>query len=185
MYLVSTKQLSDESSPQVERPSLVAIVEHSGVHLRRAGKELVALCPFHNEKTPSFSVNPDKQVWHCHGCQAGGDVFSYVMELKGIGFIEAKRYLGMDSTRRFLKPVKSPERMVAEALVAWAKKTSLALSFRMQLLARGMTGEEGADELCSRQWHLLEVMDEDLTDATLLPGLWKQRDVVERIANGC
>jgi len=185
MYHPHTTQRSSESTPNDNRPSLVEIVAQSGVYLRRTGRELLGLCPLHPEKTPSFSVNPDKQVWHCHGCQAGGDVFSFIMELKGLTFVEAKSYLRVDGPRRFLKPVKSPEQIAAKALVAWAKKTSLTLSFRMRLLARGMTDEEEADELCSRQWHILEALDDDLANAALLPGLWKQRDVVEGIVNGC
>jgi len=70
-------------------------------------------------------------------------------------------------------------------MVAWAEKTSLALSFRMRLLARGMTGETEPDELCSRQWHLLEVLDDDLAIPRLLPKLWRERQSVETIINGC
>ena len=185
MSYFSTTHRDKESSSHIDRPSLVEVVEQSGIHLRRAGKELVGLCPFHDEGTPSFSINPDKELFHCHGCQAGGDVFTYVMQLKGLTFVEAKSYLRVDGPRHFLKPMKPPERVAAGVIVAWSKKSSLALSFRMRLLARGMTGEEGADELCSRQWHLLEVLDDDLANAMLIPELWKQRDVVERIANGC
>jgi len=187
MYSFYTKSNHDPSSPPIDRPSLVEVVEQSGVHLRRAGKELVGLCPFHDEKSPSFYVNPTKEVevFHCYGCHAGGDVFAYIMRLKGLGFIEARSYLGVAGPRHFLKLIKPPERVAAEALVAWAKETSLALSFRLRLLAKGMTGEKEPDELCSRQWHLLEVLDDDLANPKLLPELWRRRDVVERIANGC
>ena len=61
------------------------------VKLRKAGVHLVGLCPFHQEKTPSFSVHPAKQVFHCFGCKAGGDVFNFVMLIEHLTFPEALR----------------------------------------------------------------------------------------------
>jgi len=59
------------------------------VALRPAGREFVGLCPFHEERTPSFHVSRDKQVYHCHGCHAGGDIVTFVMRRQGLGFAEA------------------------------------------------------------------------------------------------
>ncbi len=59
------------------------------VALRPAGREFVGLCPFHEERTPSFHVSRDKQVFHCHGCHAGGDVVTFVMRRQALGFAEA------------------------------------------------------------------------------------------------
>jgi DNA primase len=63
------------------------------VALKRAGRNFKGLCPFHGEKTPSFNVNDEKQIYHCFGCGEGGDIFRFVMEFDGIGFTEAVRYL--------------------------------------------------------------------------------------------
>lgn len=63
------------------------------VSLKKTGKNHVGLCPFHAEKTPSFSVNPDKQIFHCFGCGAGGDVFKFVELQEGLNFPEAVRRL--------------------------------------------------------------------------------------------
>ncbi len=63
------------------------------VSLKRQGKNLVGLCPFHEERTPSFTIAPDKQLYYCFGCQAGGDVFNFVMDIEGLTFPEALRYL--------------------------------------------------------------------------------------------
>ena len=54
------------------------------VHLKRAGRNLVGLCPFHGEKTPSFTVFPQSSSYYCFGCGAGGDVFSFVMQTEGL-----------------------------------------------------------------------------------------------------
>ena len=59
------------------------------VALRRAGRSYKGLCPFHTEKTPSFTVTPDRQIWHCFGCSKGGDVFAFVMEAEKVTFPEA------------------------------------------------------------------------------------------------
>src|ERR1022692_3266159 len=61
--------------------------------LKRAGANFIALCPFHKEKTPSFNVNPHKQIFHCFGCHKGGDVFTFVKEYENIGFMDAVRRL--------------------------------------------------------------------------------------------
>ncbi len=63
------------------------------VSLKKAGKNHVGLCPFHAEKTPSFSVNPDKQIFHCFGCGVGGDVFKFLELQEGLNFPEAVRSL--------------------------------------------------------------------------------------------
>ena len=62
--------------------------------LRRAGRRLKALCPFHEEKTPSFSIDPDKGLFYCFGCNTGGDAFKFLMLKEGLEFVEAARQLG-------------------------------------------------------------------------------------------
>ena len=73
----------------------VGLVELIGalVALRKVGQTWKGLCPFHNEKTPSFTVNPDRQAYHCFGCGAGGDCFRFVMETEKLSFVEAVQAL--------------------------------------------------------------------------------------------
>lgn len=76
-----------------DRADIVDVVSRF-VDLRRTGTNFKALCPFHDEKTPSFVVSPDKQIFHCFGCGRGGNVFSFVMEMQGVSFPDAVRELG-------------------------------------------------------------------------------------------
>ncbi len=78
-----------------EVKSRLDLVEVIGgyVTLHRAGRELTGLCPFHAEKTPSFAVNPERQVWFCHGCGKGGDLFHFIQQIERIDFREALEML--------------------------------------------------------------------------------------------
>ncbi|MCF6092785.1 DNA primase [Microaerobacter geothermalis] len=67
------------------------------VHLKKSGRNYFGLCPFHNEKTPSFSVSPDKQIFHCFGCGIGGNVISFYMEVEGLTFVEAVQQLAQEA----------------------------------------------------------------------------------------
>ena len=76
----------------VSRSDIVDII--SGyIKLKKNGSSYVGLCPFHNEKSPSFSVSPGKQLYHCFGCGVGGNVITFVMEYENYTFLEAVKYL--------------------------------------------------------------------------------------------
>ncbi len=75
-----------------DRVSIVAFIGER-IPLKRAGRSFKGLCPFHNEKTPSFNVSDEKQIYHCFGCGEGGDIFDFVMKFDGSSFGEAARYL--------------------------------------------------------------------------------------------
>ena len=84
---------SDEIIEEVRQSNDIVDIISQYVHLKRSGRNFFGLCPFHNEKSPSFSVSPDKQIFHCFGCGVGGNVFTFLSKIEGINFVEAVQTL--------------------------------------------------------------------------------------------
>ncbi|MCZ2269688.1 MAG: DNA primase [Ignavibacteriales bacterium] len=82
-------RISESKIEEIRNSISIVDVISEYVQLRKRGKNFVGLCPFHNEKTPSFTVTEEKQIFHCFGCHTGGNVFKFLMEYKKISFIEA------------------------------------------------------------------------------------------------
>ena len=131
-----------------EASDLVEIVRQT-VELRRVGRNWVGRCPFHAEKTPSFTVNPERGLYHCFSCKAGGDVFKFVQESEKIGFLEAVDLL----SRRAGIPV--PERrsergsvrgpliealeLAASSYEQWLRDPQRGVAAREYLEGRGLS----------------------------------------------
>ena len=85
--------INDEVIERIhENASLVDIISEY-LPLKKTGSSFVGLCPFHNEKTPSFTVSETKQFFHCFGCGEGGDIISFIMKMENMSFLEASEYL--------------------------------------------------------------------------------------------
>ena len=82
-------QYSDEIKEEIRSSNDIVDVISQYVILKRSGRNYFGLCPFHNEKSPSFSVSPERQYFHCFGCGKGGDVFTFVSEIEKISFKES------------------------------------------------------------------------------------------------
>lgn len=118
------------------------------IQLKRSGTSFRAICPFHQEKTPSFFVSPEKQIWHCFGCGKGSDLFGFLMEMEGIDFPEALRILaqkaGVEIQRYDRQAVSQKTRLLD--LTRWAVEfynkiyweSPLAESARKYLKQRGL-----------------------------------------------
>lgn len=121
------------------------------VHLKKAGKNFVGLCPFHTEKTPSFTVSPEKQIFYCFGCGAGGNIFSFLMKNDGLAFPEAARSLarrhGIDIPRRNLTPEQKKRMGERESLL---KINRQAMDFFSRALHRGTPGQAAMAYLIKR-----------------------------------
>ena len=85
--------ISDSKINQILESSNIVDIIGEYVDLKRAGSSFKGLCPFHNEKTPSFTVDEKKQLFHCFGCGAGGDVVSFIMQKEGLSYPESLKYL--------------------------------------------------------------------------------------------
>ena len=80
------------------------------ITVKKAGRNFKANCPFHQEKTPSFMVSPEKQIWHCFGCNSGGDVITFLMQIEGLSFSEAIEALAGRANVVLNKDKISPEK---------------------------------------------------------------------------
>src|SRR3989344_7912435 len=122
------------------RLNIVDIIGKS-VKLKKTGRNFKGLCPFHNEKTPSFVVSADRQIFHCFGCGKGGTVFDFFMEYHHVDFVEALSDLadlaGVKLTRR---GISSPEGTIKEKLYA---VNHLASEFYHYILTKHALGEKG------------------------------------------
>ena len=84
---------SEQILNEVRQSNDIVDVISQYVHLKRSGRNFFGLCPFHNEKSPSFSVSPDKQIFHCFGCGVGGNVITFVSQIEGLNFVETVQML--------------------------------------------------------------------------------------------
>lgn len=80
---------SDELIDEIKNNNDIVDVVSQYVHLKRSGRNYFGLCPFHNEKSPSFAVSPDKQIFHCFGCGVGGNVIHFISKIEGINYRES------------------------------------------------------------------------------------------------
>ena len=96
------------------KPPILAVVGRY-IPLKKLGKEYRGPCPFHADKNPSLSINEEKGLFYCFGCQQSGDAFDFIMRVEGVGFRDAKRQLGMGGE----PPADSPGRQAAEKTARW------------------------------------------------------------------
>jgi len=102
--MTGTVRIPREKIEEVQRYTDIVVIVSQHVPLNRRGKNYIGLCPFHNEKTPSFTVSQEKQFYKCFGCGEGGSVFNFLMKKEGLSFSEAVRSLarkaGVDIPQR-------------------------------------------------------------------------------------
>jgi DNA primase len=138
-----TGQISESKIGEVrERTDIVELISQY-VSLKRSGANHMGLCPFHSEKSPSFSVNAARQFFHCFGCGVGGDVFSFLMKIEGLTFPDAVRRLaaqhGVDLEERILSPEEEQRQQQREHFY---QINEVAADYFHQLLMEHPAGEE-------------------------------------------
>ena len=145
-------RIAEEKINQIRQAVDIVEIISDYVQLKKQGRNYFGLCPFHGESTPSFSVSPDKQIFHCFGCGAGGNVFSFLMELEGISFQEAAIKLAsrvnMDLEINLYNAQK--EKKVSKELQAMKDAHELLRQFYHHLLVNTKEGQHALEYLYGR-----------------------------------
>lgn len=156
-------------------PILSVIERYSGVSLNKRGRDFIGLCPFHTEKTPSFTVTPGKNMFYCFGCGAGGDAAAFVSQLHGLKPIEAARVIANDFglavdnrplTREQRTRIREQQkrRELEKAMQAWADQSYIQLAHLRRCLFYSLAGLKDCYEnpefmfLLQYTDHLLDVL---------------------------
>jgi len=143
--------ISEEKIGEIrDRADIVEVVS-SYLDLKRVGGSFQGLCPFHAEKTPSFNVNPNRQLFYCFGCNAGGDVFTFLMKMEGLTFIEAAkelgRRIGIEAEDSPPSQAEEEQRRQREQLL---RINEIAADFYHRILVESEKGKKGRDYLRQR-----------------------------------
>lgn len=165
---------------------------HTRVPLKKTGREYVARCPFHNEKTPSFSVNREKQVYHCFGCGASGDVIHFLIAFEHLSFVESVETLatlqGLTIPRGVIDPALQVQQQSLKHIYTLQEKVAAFFSFQLRhhtlaqtvvtyLKSRGISGKVAARYSLGFSppgWHTLAT--EFAPDLLLQAGLIKKKE---------
>ena len=143
--------IPEEKISEIKNAADIVDVISDSVLLKKAGKNHIGLCPFHSEKTPSFTVSPDKQIFHCFGCSTCGNVFSFLMKQEGLSFPEAARHLakryGVDIPDRALSPAQKHKISERENLLDINRR---AMEFYHQTLLKSTAGQKTRSYLARR-----------------------------------
>jgi DNA primase len=144
-------RIPDEIIEKIRHSIDIVDVVSEYVQLKKQGRNYFGLCPFHGENTPSFSVSPEKQIYHCFGCGRGGNVFTFLTEIEGYSFIEAAKTLAKRinidlSDYRSEAPVSNR----SKEITAMIEAHELLKKFYHHLLLNTKEGQEALDYLLSR-----------------------------------
>ncbi|MHC4884417.1 MAG: DNA primase [Planctomycetota bacterium] len=148
---------SEESIQRVRDANDIVNIAETYITVKRAGSTFKALCPFHNEKTPSFSLNPELQLFKCFGCGEGGDIFKFVMKMDGLSFPEAVELLADRSGIQLERsgnydPERSKAASEEKKKLIWTTKRAAVFFERQLHESRG--GREGLEYLLERGFSL-------------------------------
>ncbi len=144
--------IPEEKIDDIRNTADVVDVVSAYVALKKTGKNFLGLCPFHAEKTPSFTVSPEKQIFHCFGCGQGGNVFSFVMQYNNLSFPEAVRFLaqryGIQIPTRQMSTGEKRRFQEKDGLFELNRQ---ALAYYRNVLLETSAGKHGRDYISKRQ----------------------------------
>lgn len=180
----------------MDKPPIVETISQY-IPLKPAGKEYKANCPFHEDKTPSFFVNAEREVFYCFGCGEAGDIFEFLMKWSGKSFKEVCDHLGIKGTERRIMPDET--HIAAEKIRVWIVDFSNDVAKRMRIIGSQSRGawlclkENVGDkslmlellEQLNREWSILETLHEDLVNPDYILELYEHREDLESlVSNG-
>ncbi len=119
------------------------------IQLKKAGRNFKALCPFHTEKSPSFVVSPERQIWHCFGCSKGGDIFTFIEEYEKADFSESLKILAERAGVKLSAPVYKTKQEEKKALIY--NLNALTAQFYHYLLTEHTVGKHALDYLTQQR----------------------------------
>lgn len=140
-------RIPEEKIEEVRKSIDIVDLISEYVQLKKQGRNLVGLCPFHGEKTPSFTVSPDKQLYHCFGCGAGGNVFSFIMEIEGLSFVEAVMHIARRSNISLPKLNGQQAKREDKQNETWYRAHELAAKLYQHVLLKMDEGLEAREYL--------------------------------------
>lgn len=182
--------ISPETIDQIRQASDIVQIIGSYIRLKRKGRTFEALCPFHTEKSPSFKVNPDRQIYHCFGCSKGGNVITFLMEHERLSFVESLRLLA-DKAGIVIRETDRPQKRDDHEKLHFANQLAVdyfrgklreprfASVYRSYLIEKRAISEQTIDEfslgLADDQWEgflqyaiARDLTTDDLTRAGLI-----------------
>lgn len=162
-------KISDRQLDEILQSCDITEIIAGYIPLKKAGRNFKALCPFHHEKSPSFVVSPDKQIFHCFGCGAGGDVFSFIMKNERMDFPEAVKFLADKVGVRIVTEADKDSAMKQSEVTLLYKLNELAAWYFQQSLIKGAAGLKAREYLAERK-----LTSESINDFCLgfAPDLW-------------
>jgi len=143
-------RIPEQKIDEIRNSADIVDIISGHVQLKKRGKNFVGLCPFHQEKTPSFTVSEDKQIYHCFGCGNGGNIFKFLMEFKNISFVEAVEEIA-DNLGIKIQYDKSQQDEQQSELEELYEINVFAARFFLENLLKTSEGEEARNYLKSRK----------------------------------
>jgi len=144
--------IPEEKITEIKNAADIVEIISGSVLLKKSGRNHLGLCPFHAEKTPSFTVSYEKQIFYCFGCGAGGNVFAFLMKKEGLTFPEAVKYIsgkyGIDIPAESMTPEQKKRISEKESLLSVNKQ---AMDFFCKSLFEGSSGKTALDYLNKRE----------------------------------
>jgi len=144
------KSIKDGEVAELKQNTDIISIVSNYVSLKKSGKNFMGLCPFHKEKTPSFVVDPQTQLYHCFGCGNGGDVISFIMKTENLSFVEAVELIAK-KTGYTLKYVETGSIKKEEKKSRLFELNELAGKYYNFVLFKSRTGRRALSYLRSRK----------------------------------